>query len=376
MNRSIRRLALCLSAALLVAACGGAPPSASQVRRAGHLALRDDQSAGNVYSVVTLPEQGPGVLLDAISGAKKSIDLEIYMITTSGSAGDIVQALIERSKAGVNVRVILEVAPFVPPTPPHCDSAPSLDINKKAREALMAGGVKVSYSSPAFKYTHEKAMLIDGQTAYVMTTNFTGAAFLNNREYILVDRLPADVASLGGIFDADWNARPYQPNNPALVLSPTNSRPQLRDLIDSAQHSIVIEVEFATDPELIAHLGAKAKSGVDVAVLVSAQGVDKCTGGDVDSDEFKALNAAGVTKVAVMRKYVLHAKCMVVDGERAYIGSENFSANSLDHNREVGMLVSDKNVVGKLASTIRGDWNATNSNNAEMPRPDAPADPL
>jgi cardiolipin synthase len=374
--RGACRLVASLSAAFLVTACGTSPAFAPHVRAVSHVAVRDDQTSGRPFSLVTLPEQGPGVLLDAINGAKKSIDLEIYMITTSGAAGDIVQALIERSKAGVNVRVILEVAPFVPPTPPHCDSAPSLDINKKAREALMAGGVKVSYSSPRFKYTHEKAMLIDGQTAYVMTTNFTGAAFTNNREYILVDRTPADVASLAGIFDADWNATPYQPNNPALVLSPTNSRPQLRDLIDSAKRSIAVEVEFATDPELIAHLGAKAKAGVEVAVLVSAQGVDRCTGGDVDADEFAALHAAGVTKVAVMRKFVLHAKCIVVDGERAYIGSENLSANSLDHNREVGLLLSDKGVASKLSATIRSDWMATTSIAADLPQPDGPADPL
>lgn len=373
-SRRLRQMLVMGIVAPMVAACAHAPLGV-QGRAGGLIAAKDD-ATGSPYSLVTLPDQGPGAIVDAINGAQKSVELEIYMITNSGKAADVVQALINRAQAGVDVRVILEVQPFMPATPPHCAAPPNIDVNRKAREALIAGGVKVQYSLPNFKYTHEKAMLIDGKTALIMTTNFTGAAFTGNREYVVIDHTPADVAALAGIFDADWNARPYQPTDPSLVLSPVNSRQQIRDLIDSATRSIAIEVEFATDPELLAHLGARAKAGVDVAVLVSAQPMDKCTGEDIDASEIAALNQVGVEKVAVMRKLVLHAKTIVVDGGRAYVGSENLSANSLDNNREVGVLLSDRAVVGKIAKTISNDWFATTQTPVEMPAPDVPVDQL
>lgn len=367
------KLAAALWATTLVAAGCGRMPMTATSQMASAIAAREAIDATKPFQLLTLPDQGPGALIDAIKNAKSSVELEIYMITTSGAAGEIVNALIDRQKAGVDVRVILETQPFIPPTPPHCDVAPSLDINKKAREALVAGGVRVQYSSPRFKYTHEKAMLIDHSTAYVMTTNFTGAAFANNREYVVIDKTPADVKSLGEVFDADWNARPYQPTNPALVLSPSNSRSQLRDLIASATKSIAIEVEFATDPELVKLLGSKAKAGLDVSILISGQSTDKCTGDDIDQDEIKAFNAAGVTKCAVMKKLVLHAKAVVVDGQRAYVGSENLSANSLDNNRELGLILTDKGVVNKLATTLSNDWFATTQTPSKAaPAADAP----
>jgi phosphatidylserine/phosphatidylglycerophosphate/cardiolipin synthase-like enzyme len=56
----------------------------------------------------------------------------------------------------------------------------------------------------------------------------------------------------------------------------------------------------------------------------------------------------------------IHAKAIVVDGARAYVGSENLSTQSLDRNREVGILEN-----GSIASTIQrvfeGDWKQAKS---------------
>jgi len=45
-----------------------------------------------------------------------------------------------------------------------------------------------------------------------------------------------------------------------------------------------------------------------------------------------------------------------VDGVKAFVGSENISTQSLDQNRELGIIVSDTNVLGKLQSTFQTDW--------------------
>ncbi|MDB5096624.1 MAG: hypothetical protein JWM80_1045 [Cyanobacteria bacterium RYN_339] len=363
-----------LASAMLVSACGHLGPTGTARTGTGAGALDLADGARGAYDLITLPDQGPGPLIKAIKDAQKSVQLEIYMITNSGAAADVVTALIERAHAGVDVRVILETQPYIPATPPHCDTPPPMDVNKKAREALIAGGVRLKYSSPKFKYTHEKSMVIDGSTAYIMTTNFTGSAFQNNREYVIVSREPADVQEVANVFEADWNERWYTPSNPNIVLSPTNSRSQIRALIASATKSIAMEIEFASDPELIALLGEKAKHGVDVTAMMSAQGVDKCTGSSINGDELKLFNNAGITKVAFMKKLTLHAKAIVVDGARVYVGSENLSANSLDNNRELGIIVSDRRVVGKILDTIKKDWFATTATPADFPMPDTPFD--
>jgi cardiolipin synthase A/B len=52
----------------------------------------------------------------------------------------------------------------------------------------------------------------------------------------------------------------------------------------------------------------------------------------------------------------MHAKLILVDGQRAFVGSQNFSTVSLDANREVGIIVADTAVVAQLASVAQGDW--------------------
>ena len=63
----------------------------------------------------------------------------------------------------------------------------------------------------------------------------------------------------------------------------------------------------------------------------------------------------GVRLLAV--PYV-HTKTVVADGSIAFVGSENFSAASLDTNREIGILTTDAAIVGRLAGVFTKDWAA------------------
>ena len=57
------------------------------------------------------------------------------------------------------------------------------------------------------------------------------------------------------------------------------------------------------------------------------------------------------------RSYLyVHAEAIVVEGRRAFVGSENLSAASLDHNRELGVIVADTGAIQTLESTFDGDW--------------------
>lgn len=52
----------------------------------------------------------------------------------------------------------------------------------------------------------------------------------------------------------------------------------------------------------------------------------------------------------------MHATMMIADDMRSFVGSENFSANSLDNNRELGLLIADTGVISKLKQTFQQDW--------------------
>jgi phosphatidylserine/phosphatidylglycerophosphate/cardiolipin synthase-like enzyme len=52
----------------------------------------------------------------------------------------------------------------------------------------------------------------------------------------------------------------------------------------------------------------------------------------------------------------IHAKLVVADGARAFVGSQNFSTASLQYNRELGLLSADPVVIAPLEATFNGDF--------------------
>jgi phosphatidylserine/phosphatidylglycerophosphate/cardiolipin synthase-like enzyme len=57
----------------------------------------------------------------------------------------------------------------------------------------------------------------------------------------------------------------------------------------------------------------------------------------------------------LLRQPYAHAKVIMVDGQEAFAGSENLSSTSLDHDREVGVLLSG-NAVARLRALFASDW--------------------
>ena len=72
---------------------------------------------------------------------------------------------------------------------------------------------------------------------------------------------------------------------------------------------------------------------------------------------FPELKKAQIT-VRTIAKPDVHAKAIVVDGKKAYVGSANFTTNSLQFNREIGVIVGNVGEVKKIADTIAQDFNA------------------
>jgi phosphatidylserine/phosphatidylglycerophosphate/cardiolipin synthase-like enzyme len=62
------------------------------------------------------------------------------------------------------------------------------------------------------------------------------------------------------------------------------------------------------------------------------------------------------TRTIPKAKMLVHVKSILVDGQRAYMGSENLTSGSLEKNREVGLVVSDAPVLTTMTSTFEADF--------------------
>ena len=96
--------------------------------------------------------------------------------------------------------------------------------NQATFDTLRAAGIDVVWAPTTFTLTHEKCIVVDAKTAWIMTMNGTKSALVRNREFLAIDTLPRDVEEAEAQFTADFAGLPFVPVG-ALLMSPTTSRP-------------------------------------------------------------------------------------------------------------------------------------------------------
>jgi cardiolipin synthase A/B len=282
------------------------------------------------------PDDGPEPLLAELNGATRSIDLEVYLLTDR----PVLSALENAERRGVQVRVLLEQHPVG-----------NGAANNQVSAALQRAGVATRWSNPRFKLTHEKAAVVDGREALILTLNLSASAFTRNREYGIIDRTPEDVAEVAALFNADWDRTSFAPGRPDLVVSPENSRVKLLSLIGQAGGHLELESEELQDQGIEQALMAAAGRGVRVRIVLSPSS----SGPDANARGVAAVQSGGV-QVHYMRKPYVHAKIVLVDGQTAFAGSENVSRQSLDGNRELGVFLSQPAALSRMMAVFEQDW--------------------
>jgi cardiolipin synthase A/B len=282
------------------------------------------------------PDDGAEPVLEAIRGARRSLDLVVYLL----SDRSVIEELIAAHRRGVAVRVMLEKDPY--------GSGPG---NGAAYGQLQQAGVEVRWANPAFALTHEKALVVDGQTALIMTLNLVYSAFRSNREYGVVTRDPAEVAEALAGFNADWERRTFKPQVAALLWSNANTRLKLLAFIDGARESLLLEQESTQDHEVLQHLAGAARRGVDVRIITPPDEDQS----DPNRPGRRQLASAGAM-VRTLETPKMHAKTLVADGARAIVGSANLTSSSLENNRELGVLVVEPEIIRRMVATFEKDW--------------------
>ena len=225
-------------------------------------------------------------------------------------------------------------------------------MNQKYYDQLAAAGAHVAWSDRRRSRTCTRSSSsIDDTAAVISTGNFSKTYSIDlERNFVATDRDPADVADLVALFDADWAGSSPQMSCTRLLISPINSRQRILDLIDSAQHTLTIESMQFADSDVRAAVASRVHAGVAVRVMLADAGWV-----NANASAATYLKNLGVEVKSIPH---LHTKVLVADGARAYIGSENLSATSLDHNREVGLVVTDASSIAPLSQTFETDWAA------------------
>jgi phosphatidylserine/phosphatidylglycerophosphate/cardiolipin synthase-like enzyme len=292
--------------------------------------------------LIVEPDDGMEPIYALLSSPKRSLDLTMYELDDPTAE----QILAADAARGVRVRVIL-------------DRRLQRRHNQPAFDYLSGRGVLVSWSSSRFFATHEKAFVIDGRTAVVMSLNLTARYYATSRDAAVVDVDPADVAAIEQVFAADLHGGGGVPAADDLVWSPGQSWADIVALIAGARMSVAVESEELTSPAVIGALLAAARRGVRVHIVM--------TYSDRWRRAFAALVRAGA-QVHVMygeRPLYIHAKLIAVDAATfhgvAFVGSENLTDASLLHNRELGIVLFRRSIVRRVASVIAADVNDASS---------------
>lgn len=303
-------------------------------------AVPDGAAEGSARSGPLLIEPGAGFIpvYRLIADAQHSIDVTMYELTDTAAENDLAAAV----RRGVAVRVILDRR--------------EQSLNAAAFAFLRGHGVKVVWSSPGFRYTHQKTLILDGSEAVIMTANLTSRYYPTSRDFLILDTSRADVSAITAVFNADLAYRSVHPGAGGdLVWSPGAAPQKLLALIDGATSSLLIYSEEMGDARIEHALIAAARRGVQVRVCGENQA------GEYDR-AYATLAAAGIriSYYSSAAGFYIHGKVIEADygtpRARVFIGSENFSSTSLTENRELGLITADPAVLAAIAATFAVDF--------------------
>lgn len=133
------------------------------------------QSSGTV-DVAFSPEGGiTNMIVKELGSAKKSIQVQAYSFTSP----EIIHALIDAKKRGVDVRIIIDKSNV------NGEDSSRGQKEKELLDSIVNSGIamKVDYD---FQIAHSKIMIVDGVDVITGSFNFTYSAEHNNAENCLI----------------------------------------------------------------------------------------------------------------------------------------------------------------------------------------------
>ncbi len=273
-------------------------------------------------NLIIQPEAGLAPVVKTIKRARRTVDLAIFRIDRE----EIEKALGAAVQRGVRVRVLVA----------HTNRGGEGRL-RKFEQRMLEAGVTVARTGDEFVRYHGKYMIVD-DTLHLFAFNLTTADTTRSRSFGVSTRDTSAVREALTLFEADCSRQPFGPKRSPLVVSPETARETLSSFVKGAKRQLLIYDVNIQDPAFVKLLKAQAAAGVDVRVI----------------GKFKdAGDAIGVRPLKSLR---LHARGIIRDGTRAFVGSQSLRRPELNQRREVGVVITNRAVARKLRDVFEADW--------------------
>jgi cardiolipin synthase A/B len=282
-------------------------------------------------NLIIQPDAGVTPVVHAIQRAKQRVDLAIFRADRK----EIEKALAAAVTRGAKVRVLVA----------HTNRGGEGRLRKLEQRMLEAGVTVVRTGEDFIRY-HGKFLLVD-QSLYVFAFNLTTADMGKSRSFGVSTRDTAAVREATALFDADSTRQPFVPKRSPLVVSPESAREMLTAFVKGARKQLLIYDVNLQDPSFVKLLKHQAAAGVEVRVLGKAKG-----------------NSIEARPLRTMR---LHARAIIRDGSRAFVGSQSLRRSELDFRREVGLIINNASVTRKMREVFEQDWAESAKGKEEAP---------
>jgi cardiolipin synthase len=314
--------------------------------------------------------------LQAIRTARRTINLEAYIFHRGEIGERFVQALAERARAGVKIKLIL-------------DYIGSLSTSRRYfKELTSAGGRLEWYHSPRLDLlplmnnrTHRELLVIDG------ITGFIGGAGIADQWYRGLKGKPPwrdtvvrvdgpVVASLQSAFAQNWlrvageiiTGEEYfsfsggEGRSVGLIITSTPSAGSTRArtlfqlLIAAAKRYVYISTPYFL-PDLSARqaiVDAVRDRGVEVKILTPGIHSDHAFTRNSSRTLYGPLLKRGV-QIFEYQAAMIHVKALMIDDSWSVVGSTNFDHRSFELNDEVNLAVFDPLIARRLTADFERD---------------------
>ena len=318
-------------------------------------------------------------MLEAIRGARKTITFETYIYWSGDIGQRFADALAERARNGVAVKVML-------------DWAGSIKMDDALLEQIKAAGVEVHQYRPLKWYnlgrlnnrTHRKLLVVDGRVGFTggvgIADQWEGHAEDPDHWRDLHFRIEGPVvAQFQAAFNDNWikttgvvlNGADYFPplermgdmDAHMFVASPAGGSESMHLMylmaIAAAEHTIDLEAAyFVPDPLMIQALQAARHRGVRVRVIVPGKHIDSETVRLASKAHWGELLLAGV-EIHEYQPTMMHNKLLIVDGLMTSVGSTNFDIRSFRLNDEASLNVYDAEFAQRMTDVFEADLKPT-----------------
>lgn len=314
-------------------------------------------------------------MLAAIRTARRTINLEFYIYWDGDIGRQFAEALAERSRAGVEVKIIL-------------DAVGSATMSGTLIEFMTGNGVDLEWYHPLRWYTlsrfnhrtHRKLLIIDGMVGFSggvgIADNWLGDADSKDhwRETMIRVEGPV-VTQMQFAFMDNWvksrgellTGLDYFPELPpvgehitqVIKSSPSEGSSTVKLLytisVVSATKSIYISnAYFLPDKDTLRALEGAVRRGVDVRVIVPGEHTDVPVVRQASRWHYELMLRHGI-RIFEYQPTMMHAKTMTVDGIWTTVGSSNFDDRSFRLNDEVNVNVYDKGIAAQMEAMFLDD---------------------